>query len=547
MTNGSADARYDTIVIGSGASGLTCALRLAQTGQRVLVAEKNDWIGGLSHGFSQDGFYWDHGGHIFLAYRLGGQAREVFQRLKLDERIEMNPDRHDYTCNFPDDSIYMPADITEASDGFSERFPEEREGTERLMLLMETLLEEAFMFVPALRVHGPNGERRRIDPILEQFTRRSLGRFGGTMAGATGSPGATLLRYQFSTYTELIDEHIKNPRLKAYFSMFSAGIGSGPGELSAVVAALFMISALNQMWMPRGGFSKIAETLAAMIEEEGGTIATGAEVGRVLVENGRASGIETLDGRRFTADSIVSATDARRLFLDLLPPSAVPAEMRERLPKLDLTRAWFQVFLGLDMDLAPLQKEKKVGRFNFIYPTDDLDRAMAQLPEGNVDDASFMLYVATLHQPEMAPEGKQSIKLEASSTFRPQGLEWERDKERIADALAKSAESVIPGLRENVIARLIRTPVDMQRDTYNTDAAYCGWGWTPKMLTRERPQPRSPVKGLYLTGHWTTPTAGVPWVMLSGYNTAGMVLRDRNGRRNGRVAVGRRAKAGAKR
>ena len=89
LTNVSADARYDTIVIGSGASGLTCALRLAQAGQRVLLAEKNDWVGGLSHGFGQDGFYWDHGGHIFLAYRLGGQAREVFQRLKIDQRVEM--------------------------------------------------------------------------------------------------------------------------------------------------------------------------------------------------------------------------------------------------------------------------------------------------------------------------------------------------------------------------------------------------------------------------------------------------------------------------
>jgi phytoene dehydrogenase-like protein len=531
LTNIAADARYDTVVIGSGASGLTCALALAQAGQRVLLAEKNDWVGGLSHGFSQDGFYWDHGGHIFLAYRLGGQAREVFQRLGIDERIEMNPDRHDYTCNFPDDAIYMPADITEASDAFSERFPEEREGTERLMLTMERLLEEAFVLVPALRVAGPRGERRKIDPILEQFTRKPVGKFGAKLAGAFGAPGATLLRYQFSTYSEMLDEYIKNPRLKAYFSMFSAGIGTGPGELSAVVAALFMISALNPMWMPRGGFSKIAETLAAMFEEAGGTIATGAEVGKIVVENGRAAGVETLDGRRFTADTVVSAADARRTFLNLLPPNEVPADLRERLPKLDLTQAWFQVFLGLDMDLAPLQQSKKLGRLNFIYPSDDLDSSMAKLSNGELDEASFMLYVATLHQPEMAPAGKQSIKLEASSNFRPKGLDWERDKEMIADKLAESAERVLPGLRQSVIARLIRTPVDMERDTYNTEGAYCGWGWTPKMLTRERPQPRSPVKGLYLTGHWTTPTAGVPWVMMSGYNTAGMILGDRKVRK----------------
>ena len=70
---------YDAIVIGSGAAGLTCATRLAQAGVKVALLEKNEWIGGYSHGFSQDGFYWDHGGHIFLAYRLGAQARECRQ------------------------------------------------------------------------------------------------------------------------------------------------------------------------------------------------------------------------------------------------------------------------------------------------------------------------------------------------------------------------------------------------------------------------------------------------------------------------------------
>jgi prolycopene isomerase len=50
--------------------------------------------------------------------------------------------------------------------------------------------------------------------------------------------------------------------------------------------------------------------------------------------------------------------------------------------------------------------------------------------------------------------------------------------------------------------------------------------FTPELLTRGRPQQRTPVPGLYMAGHWTTPSAGVPWVMLSGYNTAGMVVAD---------------------
>ena len=115
-SNGAPRRDYDAIVFGSGAGGLTCATTLAQHGLRTLLAEKNPWYGGYAHGFGKDGFYWDHGGHIFLAYRLGKQAREVFQRLGLDERVEMVADQHDYRCIFPDESMELPADMSAAAD-----------------------------------------------------------------------------------------------------------------------------------------------------------------------------------------------------------------------------------------------------------------------------------------------------------------------------------------------------------------------------------------------------------------------------------------------
>src|SRR4029077_13975506 len=102
--------------------------------------------------FSKDGFYWDHGGHIFLAYRLGAQARRVFQELGVDRRIEMVPDKHDYRCIFPNESLAIPADITEAADIFAQRFPEEREGIGRVLLTMESLIDEVDAFVPTFRV-----------------------------------------------------------------------------------------------------------------------------------------------------------------------------------------------------------------------------------------------------------------------------------------------------------------------------------------------------------------------------------------------------------
>jgi phytoene dehydrogenase-like protein len=445
----------------------------------------------------------------------------------------MVPDKHDYRCIFPDESLAIPADITEAADIFAQRFPEERDGIARVLLTMESLIDEVDAFVPSFRVAAKPGQRGLLDPAKEQFQRPRLASSAAPLLRALRMPGATLSKYQSRTLTQLLDEHLKDPVLKAYFSQLSAGIGAAPGQLSAVIAGVFFIHALRTQWMPRGGFSALAAALADIVREQGGTILTDAEVTRIETRDGHASGVVTRDGRRFSADAVVSNADARTTLLKMVEPEHIPAELRARLPKMGLTPSIFQVHLGVDMDLEPYRQDLK--RLNFVYPYPDIDRAMANFPNGNVEEAAFFLYVATFHQPEMAPPGKHSLKLEAYTTLGATGIDWERDKAEIAKVFIRRAEKLIPGLGDHIVTQALRTPVDLQRDTGNSEGAFAGWAFTPELLSRQRPKQRTPLPGLYLAGHWTTPTAGVPWVTVSGYNTAGMVIADR-GKRTGKHA-----------
>jgi phytoene dehydrogenase-like protein len=67
------------------------------------------------------------------------------------------------------------------------------------------------------------------------------------------------------------------------------------------------------------------------------------------------------------------------------------------------------------------------------------------------------------------------------------------------------------------------SPLTCERYTLNTMGAAMGWAFSPGMFLRRLDQ-RTPVRNLYLAGHWTTPGGGVPAVALSGLGAARKIL-----------------------
>src|SRR5258708_18590734 len=121
----------------------------------------------------------------------------------------MVPDQHDYRCISPADSIAVPAEMTTAGDILAQKFPEERDGIARVLLIMESLIDEADRFVPAFRVAQRPGDRRLLDPVMEQFQRRRFGAVAGRLAQSVGAPGAHPLKYHSRALSDLIYDHLQ--------------------------------------------------------------------------------------------------------------------------------------------------------------------------------------------------------------------------------------------------------------------------------------------------------------------------------------------------
>ena len=82
---------YDSIIIGSGLSGLTCALLLARSGRRVLVLEQHPQPAPVVRGFSRGGLYFDSGFHYAGGLGEGGAFRPLFRHLGLDSKLQLFP------------------------------------------------------------------------------------------------------------------------------------------------------------------------------------------------------------------------------------------------------------------------------------------------------------------------------------------------------------------------------------------------------------------------------------------------------------------------
>ena len=65
----------------------------------------------------------------------------------------------------------------------------------------------------------------------------------------------------------------------------------------------------------------------------------------------------------------------------------------------------------------------------------------------------------------------------------------------------------------------------MERYTLNLRGAIYGWEQTPDQSTTDRLPHRTPVEGLWLSGHWTQPGGGVLTAIASALQTVELVTR----------------------
>ncbi|HBE89076.1 MAG TPA: hypothetical protein DDW67_08065 [Elusimicrobia bacterium] len=496
---------YDAVIIGAGPGGLSAGLGLARRGWKVLIAEKNPCPGGNCTARDYGGYVFDLAVHQLTGIGGGGMCAEILKEYGIFDKVEFRQVNPFLVVDMPDRSYRLPGDREGLRSELKKDFPEDAADIDRMLDGLATLKKDALISQRLL--YGSNR-------IVDSMVMRTAG-LAGLASFPFTFPWGIASRMHVGA-DAMLGRWIKNPRLRAVMHSSWIYLGLPPRRLSGVMMNVFAaMQHMEHSYYPVGGSHLLAAAFAGAIEERGGEILLDAPVKRIILEGGRAAGVELADGRTFRAGTVISNADARHTYSSLLGPGEVPARFARGLARMKPSMGPFRVCLGLDYDVSRNGLEEHEY---MIYPGYDHEETYAAMERG--EPAAVSAYSPTRISPELAPPGHSTLILTTLLPWKPE-RDWRGREEEVAAAMIAAVERKrLPGLSSHIKVKKIMTPGDLNRLTNADGGSMYGWSNEPGQVLTFRMSPKSPVKGLYHAGHWTRPGTGVTTAILSGWMLA---------------------------
>lgn len=285
----------------------------------------------------------------------------------------------------------------------------------------------------------------------------------------------------------------------------------------------------------RGGMGSITQAMAQAGREHGVTIRTNSPVQRILVEDGRVTGVELEGGEQIAAKIVISNADPKRTFLKLLDPA-------------DLSPSFLQKVRQLRTDIAPLKFHCALSELPEYYAFEGSnlpnstglvicpdrayhERAWDDARHGRLPQAPYMvLMTPSAWDDTLAPPGQHTVSFWI--LFAPVHLKegtWPERRAEMADRLLGLMDDYSPNFRRAVLDYMLFTPYDLEQRVLLTDGNIHHVDISPSQMLWQRPLPelahyRAPIQHLYLCGAGMHPygeVSGAP-----GHNAAHVILRD---------------------
>jgi phytoene desaturase len=286
--------KKNALVIGSGFAGMSAASFLARDGWQVTILEKHEQPGGRARKLSADGFTFDMGPSWYWMPDVFERYFEQFGKKQTDYYTLKRLDPS-YRVYWPDDYWDIPADYKAYKDLLEKVEPGAGKALDKVMA------EAAYKYEVGINklVHKPGQSLLEfIDPAL-----------------ITG-----IFRLDvFTSIKKHFGKHFKHSKIRELMEFPVLFLGALAEDTPALYSLMNYADIKGGTWFPEGGMYKIVEGMHQLATELGVHFEFNSQVEEILIENGKAVGVKTGNGR-IMADVVISGADYHFTETQLLPP-----------------------------------------------------------------------------------------------------------------------------------------------------------------------------------------------------------------------------------
>jgi phytoene desaturase len=486
------------VIVGAGLAGLSAALRLAGAGRQVTVLEREDVPGGRNGLLevaspTADGTYrFDTGPTVLTMPDLIADALDCVGE-KLEDWLELTPVDPLYRAYYPDGSVLDVKSDPQAMADEVRRVcgPAEAQGYLRYVDFVSKLYRYEMKDFIDRNIDSP------LDLVTPDLAR--LVALGG-----------------FRRLAPKVAQYLKDPRTQRVLSFQSMYAGLSPYDALAIYAVIAYMDTVAGVFFPKGGMHAVPRALAGAAEKHGVELRYGTTVTRVLVEHGRAVGVETADGERIAADVVVLNPDLPVAYRELLPPGSAP----RRLERMAYSPSCFLLLAG------STQAYTKTAHHN-IHFGQAWRTVFTELIDDKalMSDPSILVTNPTHSDPDLAPDGRQIYYVLVPTPNTSADIDWSVVGPRYRDEVVARLEGLgYVGFGDAVEVEDVTTPADWRARGMEQGAPFASahsffqtGPFRPTNLARG-------VEGVVFAGSGTQPGVGVPMVLVSGRLAAERIL-----------------------
>ncbi len=511
---------HDVVIIGGGHNGLVCSAYLAMAGFKIVVLDQRSVIGGaavteeFSPGFSNS----------VASYTVSLLNPKIIRDLDLAAhglRIIERP-----ISNFLplEDGRFLKVGGGQTKQQvakFSQRDADSLGDYQARLDAVADVLRATVLETPPNVVEG--------SPFAAIAELIKAGRIGNRIRAL----GLDLQRDFLDLFTasagDFLDAWFESAPIKAAFG-FDSIVGNFASPYSAGSAYVLLhhcfgeVNGKKGVWGHAiGGMGSITQAMAKAAVTHGVDIRLATRVRRIIVENGRAVGVETDKGETIRAAAVAAGINPKLLYLELVNSLDLPEGFRRRMANWRCGSGTFRMNVALselpDFTALPGSACAEHHASGIIIAP-----SLAYMEQAYFDARSFgwsrrpviELVIPSTIDDSLAPRGQHvaSLFCQHVAPQLPDGSSWDDHRETVADLMINTVDNYAPNFRRSVLARQILSPLDLERTFGLIGGDIFHGALDLRQIFSARPMLghadyRGPIAGLYLCGSGGHPGGGV--------------------------------------